>query len=220
MRTTNSFENFIKIITSPYFLLVWAAIAIFSYFYIDQPVAYFMHDLQIPLIKNIAKVLTLFGYGGPYLIILFFAFIITRFITKNKIVANKVLFLLTSVISASILCDILKMLLGRSRPVHLFATHMYGFHFFQTTASMWSFPSGHATIIATMMIGLSYLFPRYWVGFVIMILLTSLSRLILTAHFVSDVMAGMYLGAMTTIMIHALLQRSGVIAVNQANATS
>ncbi len=97
-----------------------------------------------------------------------------------------------------VISHLLKILLGRSRPSELFSHHMYGFYFWQFHNNMWSFPSGHTTTISGVTTALSFLLPRLWGIFFAVCLLVAASRVILTAHFVSDVMAGMYLGFIIT----------------------
>lgn len=209
--TELSFYKFTKLIKSPTFFISWFVLASISYLFFDKALAFTFADWQQPTIHMIAYDFTLFGYGLPYILVFFLMYIVTRFVIKAPKFANGVLYLFLSVVAAGILCDIFKVILGRSRPVALFHEGLYGFYFFQTKASMVSFPSGHATVIAAVMFGLSYLFPRYWKFFLLFVLLVSFSRIILEAHFLSDIMIGMYLGAITAIGIHEFITQRGYL---------
>ena len=207
------FNRFCRVVTHPLFFLVWFLLALLSFFFVDKPVAYFFHGINHnPIIYSLATFFTFFGYGGPWLAVIVILFLAFKCVIKNNKYSNQLLFLLIVVLSAGVICDVLKITLGRARPVELFTLSKYGFYFFQHHANMWSFPSGHATVISSMMFGLSLLSPKHWRLFMMLLVLTCLSRVVLTMHFVSDVMAGAYLGAISSIIIHQLFCRVGFLS--------
>ena len=72
---------------------------------------------------------------------------------------------------------------------------VYGFFWFEPGIWYQSFPSGHTIAITTFAILLSSFWPRLrWLS-VLLILTVSLSLIALYYHFVSDVLAGLYVGA-------------------------
>jgi membrane-associated phospholipid phosphatase len=215
MQTTElSFYKFMKLVKNPIFFISWLALASISYFFFDKALAFYFNDLHQPALHAVAYGFTLLGYGGPYIIGFFLVFILAKYIIKKPKIAHGALYLFLSVTAAGILCDIIKVILGRSRPVELFHNGIYGFYFLQTKASFVSFPSGHATVIAAVMIGLSYLFPRFWKFFLALLFLTSISRIILTAHFLSDIMIGMYLGGMCATLIYEFITKHSFLQLN------
>lgn len=211
--TELSFYKFIKLIKNPTFFISWLLLASISYLFVDKAVAFYLHDWHQPTIHAVAYGFTLLGIGAPYIFGFFLLFVVTKYLIKKPNIAYSALYLFLSVTAAGILCDIIKVILGRSRPVELFHGGLYGFYFLQTKGSMVSFPSGHATVIASIMIGLSYLFPRYWKFFLTLMFLTSISRIILTAHFLSDIMMGMYLGAICAIVTYEFVTNRGIFQV-------
>ncbi len=60
------------------------------------------------------------------------------------------------------------------------------------------------------MTALALIFPRYDLAFLTVALLVALSRVLTTVHFLSDVVAGAWLGVMVTLALHSLLARRGI----------
>jgi len=182
---------------TPYFFISYMVFVIISFLYIDKPLALTLHQLDHTTLYNIANTVTKLGLGGTYIIGFFALWILTRWLMKKPELAKKFFYLFSSVLLSGLICDAVKMLLGRARPTELFHHQLYGFYFLQTKSDMWSFPSGHATTIASVMIALALLLPRWWWAFALVALTVCLSRVVVTAHFLSDVMVGFYLGSMT-----------------------
>jgi membrane-associated phospholipid phosphatase len=77
----------------------------------------------------------------------------------------------------------------------------YGFHWWQFHASRWSFPSGHATTIVSVMGLACYVFPRFKAFFIALALLVVASRLVVNMHYLSDVIAGSYIGLLVASLL-------------------
>ena len=99
------------------------------------------------------------------------------------------------------------MSLGRARPILLFQKQFYGFYGFHFDHNFWSFPSGHATTIMGLSFGLSILFPRYVKYFMLLGILVMTTRVILTQHFLSDVLIAAYLCLIEVGIIYYLISR-------------
>ncbi|MEF2978799.1 phosphatase PAP2 family protein [Subtercola sp. YIM 133946] len=102
-------------------------------------------------------------------------------------------FLIASVLSAG-LVQLLKATFGRARPSEILVTADFG-----------SFPSGHTANAATIAVCLAIIFPRVWVwaagaAYVVLMLL---SRTYLGAHWLTDTLAGMLIGAGVAIIVWA-----------------
>ncbi len=121
------------------------------------------------------------------------------------------LFLFASIAVSGLLVDILKVVFGRFRPIVFYNTGKYGFTFFKLSpASMLSFPSGHTNTIFAFMTALYLLVPRYRFFYFTIAVLVAASRVIIGAHFLSDVVAGAYLGIITTLYIRGLFLSKGM----------
>lgn len=120
------------------------------------------------------------------------------------------LFIAFSIIVAQLICFAIKVLLARYRPVELFNHQLYGFHFLSTQYNFTSTPSGHAASSFAALLAIGYICKRAWLTILLLILATiiAISRVIMTAHFPSDVILGAYIGILTVVWLQALMNRS------------
>jgi undecaprenyl-diphosphatase len=104
-------------------------------------------------------------------------------------------FAIASVLSVATV-QILKLTVGRARPTEILVQSDAG-----------SFPSGHTANAATMVVVLGIIFPRVWVWVVgaAWAVLMAMSRTYLGAHWLSDTVGGLLLGAGVAIIVWAPL---------------
>ncbi len=86
--------------------------------------------------------------------------------------------------------QLLKHVIGRPRPNHVDLDKATGFNFFSTDASFHSFPSGHSSTIIAVALILALLIPRLRIFFLIIGFTVALSRVVVEAHFTTDIIAG------------------------------
>ncbi len=191
------FEKFAGKIVNFKFFLFLSLFIVFIYFFLDESITYTLYPYKNTTFVQINQYLTKLGDSLYYIIGLIVAYLFSFFILKKKTLANGILFVLLAIIISGLTCDVLKVLLGRARPVQLLDHGNYGFKFLQTKSYMWSFPSGHATTITSLMLPLMIFFRRYWVVWLIILLIISFTRVFINAHYLSDTIAGLYLGTIT-----------------------
>ncbi len=111
-----------------------------------------------------------------------------NFFSKNK--KEKGIKIILTVVIVGILSQV-KYLIGRERPKITFETVFKGPSKKYVYAS---FPSGHIFFIFAIARVLSYVYSRYKVFFYLFAVLVALQRLLVFAHFPSDIIAGAFLG--------------------------
>jgi len=102
-------------------------------------------------------------------------------------------FLVASAASALVV-QVLKAVFGRARPEDMLVV-----------ADPGSFPSGHTANAATIAVAMGLLFPRPWVWIVgaVYTILMALSRTYLGAHWVTDTLGGVLVGAGVAVLVWA-----------------
>ncbi len=112
---------------------------------------------------------------------------------KNKLIQNLknfFLFLFTSILLTGFLTQLIKHIVGRPRPNYSSENSSFGFEFFSFESSLHSFPSGHTSTIFVAALALSMLTPKIKIYYIFFALIVSLSRVVVGAHFFSDVIGG------------------------------
>ncbi len=96
---------------------------------------------------------------------------------------------------------IVKRMIGRARP--MVGGHLDPFLFspFKWTAAYASLPSGHATTAFSVLVAFGSLFPRWRTEILIYTGLIALSRMVVNAHYPSDVFAGALVGTVGALMV-------------------
>ena len=96
---------------------------------------------------------------------------------------------------------IVKRMIGRARP--MVGGHLDPFLFspFKWTAAYAGLPSGHATTAFSVLVAFGSLFPRWRTEILIYTGLIALSRMVVNAHYPSDVFAGAVVGTVGALMV-------------------
>ena len=111
-----------------------------------------------------------------------------------------------SALAAIIIKDQLKLVFGRTWPdtwapgiASFVRNGTYGFHFFHSGKSFESFPSGHATVAAAILSVVCILFPKLRAPGAICMLAVDISLVTFNVHFLSDTIAGTFIGFSTAL---------------------
>lgn len=122
-----------------------------------------------------------------------------------------------STLATTVIKDQLKFAFGRTWPdtwgpgiVSLVRDNVYGFHFFQSGKSFESFPSGHAAVAAAVLSVIWILFPNLRVFCTIGLIAVDIGLVALNLHFLSDVVAGSFVGISTGLFTVAVCSASKV----------
>jgi undecaprenyl-diphosphatase len=103
-------------------------------------------------------------------------------------------FFTVAILASSALVQVLKNLVGRSRPEDILVVSDYG-----------SFPSGHTANAATMAVVFGLVFGRLWIwaAGILYTAMMAFSRTYLGAHWLSDTIGGILIGAGVAVIVWA-----------------
>jgi len=211
-----------------YFLYISTLISLIfiSYFTIDKEIArYFLaHKTTFEPIGDAISVL---GESHWYIAAGIIGWAFFKYKKDNLLYANRFLFLLYSNLFSGLISLTLKHIFGRIRPWGLRdGGDEFGFLLFKNfdmgfvqkmkfhiatlgdaPTTYTSFPSGHTTTVFAFFTFLSLLFPRYiylWLmGAIIMVG----SRILANDHFISDILAGILVGTISTMFIYSKIKQ-------------
>jgi membrane-associated phospholipid phosphatase len=179
---------------------------IISYLFFDIPITKYCLTLS-PTIKRMAEVITSFGIATWYFVASILLYLFYRFIYKNNLYAKRSFFIFLSLCIIGIFNTLLKWIAGRHRPMDLLNPGNFGFDFFGLFYESTSFPSGHTQTAFTLATALTILFPRWGIPLFILAGAVGISRIILTSHYLSDVIAGAGIGIIGTLFIKYFFDR-------------
>ncbi len=142
------------------------------------------------------------------------AYIAARVLTSTSY-ANRIrtawrllLYFFLTIGTASILVHLLKFLIGRARPELLMDMGAYSLTPFTGDNLYESFPSGHSAAAGVFFGAFLMLVPRFRFIFIGLALVIGVSRVIVGAHYPSDVAAGLLLGTWTAMAFAFIFARS------------
>jgi membrane-associated phospholipid phosphatase len=130
---------------------------------------------------------------------------------------------LGSLAASGLVINILKPAFGRMRPRALFESGDHGFSLFAFDFhNLNSFPSGHAQTIWAVFTVLMILHPRWRWAFAGTAIAVSVSRVVIAAHFLGDVIAGAWLGVLGAVLVCAIAlgRRGAQVPVGAAHTAS
>lgn len=114
-----------------------------------------------------------------------------------------------SVAISGFLASLTKNVIGRIRPSTSADAEVLEFVMMSFRAGWAAFPSGHATTATACAVALALCFPRHAWAWLSIGLLAALSRAFLGVHWLTDCLAGIFLGAVVTLQLKTWLDARG-----------
>jgi membrane-associated phospholipid phosphatase len=124
----------------------------------------------------------------------------TRQLVLDSIVA-RLGFVFMAVAVPGVLVTVIKRLIGRARPYTWETVGPFDFAPFRWHVDFASLPSGHGTTAFAAAFALGALFPRIRVPLWILAILIGISRVAVSAHYPSDVLAGALIGVFGALVV-------------------
>ena len=182
-------------------LLGTAGAVAVSYSWLDRPISHLAHaELQR---FHLFEKLTLIPGALLPIAVVTFMLLGLRGLTGGRLSRFQTVLLLSgvSLTVATVIKDELKFAFGRPWPESWLGHNpsfirdgLYGFQPFHGGDGYTSFPSGHATMICTVMTVLWICYPRFRPAYAICMIAVSVGLVGANFHFLSDVIAGGFLG--------------------------
>lgn len=203
-----SFNRLFHFMIKPGSIFTYGLLCTLVFLYMDKPLAEILYAQDVSTRYIFISWLTHLGLFALYSSLFFAAALWFRYVKKNALNEARCWFLWLCVLFNGSLCVVLKIFLGRARPELWFEHGFYGFYGFEYHSVFWSLPSGHTTTVMTVAFGLSVLFPRFRSLFILTGLSVALSRVLLVHHYLSDIMAAVYLSLTGTGFLLWVLQKN------------
>jgi membrane-associated phospholipid phosphatase len=210
---------------APVAVLPWGLIALVTaglgllMQFVDRPIAQYFATHAGALFR-VASFLTRFGDALWWLLPSSALYLAARFVWRSPAWAARALFVFTSVAVCGILVDLVKCIAGRARPELWLTQGIYGFSYPHLQALYQSFPSGHAACASGAGIALALLFPRLRPAWIAVGLGLGLTRVVVTAHYLSDVVAATLLAALIVLELRRVFARHGLVLGRESSPGS
>lgn len=118
-------------------------------------------------------------------------------------------FVFLSVALSGLMADLVKILIGRTRPKLFLADGTYDWGGLAWHADHWSFPSGHVANAAGLALALYCLWPRHVLAYAGFVALVALGRIGTDQHFLSDTIGSVWIAALVVFYLRGVVIRSG-----------
>ncbi|MEJ0063864.1 MAG: phosphatase PAP2 family protein [Alphaproteobacteria bacterium] len=195
-------------------LLAAALIIAGCMMWVDRPITAYLQalDRERPDIIAPFKVITDLGksvwYLPPLGIYAGVAFLLAwrgkkQWLARGQIAA----FIFANVAVSGLAVDLMKILVGRSRPVLLARHDIFNqFSLVVFDSQSWSFPSGHSATVMSLALAVSAIFPRWRAALLVFAGVVASTRVIVAAHYPSDMIAGIAFAVMVYLALTALFR--------------
>ena len=177
--------------------------------WVDRPLALFFKAHADTVLIRAAATMTDLGKAWGWLIASAAIFLLARFVWRRAALAAQAGFVFTCIAVSGLTADAIKAVLGRARPKLLFLDGEYGFSFWRLGADVTSFPSGHATSAMALALSLAVVLPKFCYPLIGLGGLLAFTRVLTTAHYLSDVVAASALAAATVVLVRMAFERRG-----------
>ncbi len=168
---------------------------------IDRRAAHFIYDHVSGSAHRRLDAITHYAKAGHWLATAILALIVGATLrhfdlltAEVSMLVNYSLAFIASLTVGSAILHVIKLVLGRRRPRDDMEMGLYGFMPLAFNSDYNSFPSGHALTICCVAVIFTCVWPMWWPAWFAIAAVLAVTRALLTAHFVSDVLIGAGIG--------------------------
>ena len=169
--------------------------------FIDRALAHFIYDHVNARAHKFLDSITHYAKAGHWLaaaiLALAGAALARHFGAKGRdlpLLINYSLAFIASLTVGSAILHVIKLVLGRRRPRDDMEMGLYGFMPLAFNLDYNSFPSGHSLTICCVAVIFTCVWPMLWPVWFAIAFILAVTRALLTAHFLSDVLIGAGIG--------------------------
>lgn len=171
--------------------------------WVDRPVMYYFHGLSqqadMAWAYEAASAIGMLGKPQGWLA-LFIGMLVWRLVSNRKdILQSLPVHALAAILVSTVLVRLGKLIASRTRPSDLLEAGLYDFYWSFEKAHN-GFPSGHSSLIASIMLVLAYHYPRWRYVCYAVAAAVALSRIVQIKHYTSDSLMGLYIGVISAAM--------------------
>ncbi|MBX7256778.1 MAG: phosphatase PAP2 family protein [Candidatus Hydrogenedentes bacterium] len=178
---------------------VCGVVAVVAYFFVDERAAYFFRAYQETPFRGLVSMLSKAGDSAWYVIGGAVGYVLLRW--WYNVWAARSAYLFVSVVATGLAAKAVKYLVGRPRPRIFLEEGDGSFRWLETDWQLWSMPSGHAATIASVAMVLAVVYPRFRIPILACGIVLCFGRVVTLDHFVSDVVAGIAIGAVGALLL-------------------
>ena len=168
---------------------------------IDRRLAHFIYDHVSARAHKALDGVTHYAKAGHWLAAAVLALIVAAGLRHFHVFPEEVaqlinysLAFIASLTLGSAILHVIKLVIGRRRPRDDMEMGLYGFMPLAFNSDYNSFPSGHALTICCVAVIFTCVWPHWWPVWFAVAALLAVTRALLTAHFLSDVLIGAGIG--------------------------
>ena len=200
-------------------ICIYLFLGILFFLFFDYSISKFFYNINSQT-KSLFETLTHFGDSLYFLVPTVLIWAIIKIIqNKNKIIltiSDISLFIFLNILLSGVAVQIFKHILGRPRPPLFHSNNLSTLDIFNFDSRWHSFPSGHTATIFAFIFCLIFLFPKIKNILITIAIIIASTRVIVGAHFVSDVFGGALIAYITTILLRDnFFQKSKLFQSNQ-----
>lgn len=127
-----------------------------------------------------------------------------------EVLAARAVYVFAVLAVSGLISQIIKRVVGRARPKLMDSLGAFHFDGFSIHATLASFPSGHTTTAFAAATALAFFLPRWQAPLFIVAAAVGLSRVVVGAHYATDVLGGVAVGTLSAVAVARAFARRDI----------